>query len=68
LVPFDKSRIERAIERACESLGMKELSFIDDLSVSIVEALKDLIVAADNEKILEIEEIQDMVERKLMEF
>jgi hypothetical protein len=68
LVPFDKTRIERAIERACESLGMKELSFIDDVSSDIVETLKNMIAASDNEKVLTIEEIQDVVENKLMEF
>ncbi len=68
LVPFDKTRIERAIERACESLGMKDFSFIDDVANDIVDTLTSSLVASDNEKVLEIEEIQDVVENKLMEF
>lgn len=68
LIPFDRSRIERAIERAWESIGMKELAFIDDMVTDIVQTMADIVIAADNEKVLTIEEIQDIVEKKLMEF
>jgi len=68
IVPFDSSRIERAIERACESIGLKEIDFIDEITIDIVDVLSEKVSQPDNEKILTIEEIQDVVEHKLMEF
>lgn len=67
LYPFDKTRIERAIERACEVNWIKDISFIDPVTQDIVDALENYVSTFENEKILEIEEIQDMVENKLME-
>jgi ribonucleoside-diphosphate reductase alpha chain len=68
LIPFDKSRIERALERASEASGIKDFSFIEAVSEDIIESLSSYILSFENEKILEIEEIQDVVENKLMEY
>ena len=68
LIPFDKSRIERAIERACEASWVKDFSFIESITEDIIESLKTYALTFDQEKVLEIEEIQDMVENKLMEY
>lgn len=68
LVPFDRSRIERAVEKAAEVAKYSDFSFVDELTDNIIDTLKTTLVEADNEKVLTIEEIQDVVENKLMEF
>lgn len=68
LVPFDRSRIERAVEKAAEVAKHSDFSFVDELTDNIIDTLKTTLVEADNEKVLTIEEIQDVVENKLMEF
>jgi ribonucleoside-diphosphate reductase alpha chain len=68
LIPFDSTRIERAIERASEASWINDFSFIENITNEIVEALSSYILTFENEKILEIEEIQDVVENKLMEY
>ncbi len=67
LVPFDISRIERAVEKAAESAGKSDFSFIDDLSADILAKLAELSVIEEWQRALTIEEIQDTVENKLME-
>lgn len=68
LVPFDRTRIERAVEKAWEVANYSDFSFIDSIVDNIIESLKENLVNSDNEKVLTIEEIQDVVENKLMEF
>jgi len=36
MIPFDKTRIELAIEKASEQAGYSDLSFIDSLSDKII--------------------------------
>ncbi len=67
LVPFDKSRIERAIEKAAEASGHPDFSFIEDVVEKIEEELKHIILSSDEWYVLLIETVQDVVERKLME-
>ncbi len=68
LVAFDRTRIERAVEKAAEVAGRSDFSFVDELTDDIVETLKNTLIDSDNEKVLVIEDIQDIVENKLMEF
>lgn len=42
LVPFDISRIERAIEKAAESAKHNDLSFVDDLANQALNNLIEL--------------------------
>ena len=67
MVPFDKSRIESAIEKAWEHAWYNDFSFIDNLWDKILSELKELLISFDWERVLEIEEIQDIVEKILME-
>jgi len=67
LVPFDISRIERAIEKAALACGYNDIEFIDDLSEKVVDKLVEIVVGSEGEKTLQIEEIQDVVENILME-
>jgi len=64
LVPFDRIRIEKALEKACEAVGQKELGFISDLTNKIVEDLKHKFAARD--MIPGVEDVQDYVELHLM--
>lgn len=68
LIPFDRTRIERALEKASEVAKVNDFSFIDGVVDEVVEFLRDNVVNGDTEKILHIEEIQDVIENKLMEF
>lgn len=67
MIPFDKSRIDRAIEKWAEHAWYSDFSFIDAIWDKVVARLKDIIISFEGEKVLEIEEIQDNVEKVLME-
>ena len=67
VVPFDVSRVERAIEKAGEVAGYNDFSFVDDLSQKIMNALADILLSSEWEKSLDIEMIQNVVEQQLME-
>ncbi len=64
LIPFDITRIERAIEKAAESVGRSDMSFVDELLERVVDELYESIGKDD---ICDVEMIQDAVERELME-
>lgn len=68
LVAFDRSRIERAIEKASQSAWQGDMTFIEGITNEIIDTLEEKTILPDNGKILAIEEIQDIVENKLMEF
>lgn len=68
LFAFDRTRIESAIEKASFEAGIQEVSFIDALTDNIVDTLEAISESYEHQKIFWIEEIQDMVEKKLMEF
>ncbi len=66
VVPFDRSRIEKAIILACEAVGETEKEFIPELTTNLIE---DLIKSYDGEadiRIPSVEDIQDLVEKHLV--
>lgn len=67
MVNFDHSRIERAIEKAAEVVNYKDMAFIDPLAVEIEKDLVNMMMKSEYERTLGIEDIQDVVEKKLME-
>jgi transcriptional regulator NrdR family protein len=67
LIPFDRTRIERVIEKATESVGVVNPSFVDTITDSVLERLVDFLVTSEGEEFITVEYIQDMVERELME-
>jgi len=67
LVPFDRTRIENVIEKAGTSVGRIDLSFVDDVTDKILNRLENKLIKKDKTDFLEIEEIQDEVERVLMQ-
>ncbi len=64
MVHFDPSRIERAIEKAAESVWHKDLSFVDWVTNAVTWRLES--ITQNEERFVEIEEIQDIVEEELM--
>lgn len=67
LVNFDRSRIERAIEKAAESVWLFDFSFVDNITDEIISKLQDFLLNSDHTEFLTIEHVQDHVERGLMD-
>jgi len=67
LVNFDRSRIERVIEKAAESVWEKDFSFVDLVTDKVIESLNLKLEKFDKSQFITIEMIQDQVERELME-
>jgi len=61
-IPFDKSRIERAIEKAAEAAWYTDFNFIDNIVDIIIDD-----ILTDNKDIITVELIQDTVEKILMD-
>ena len=66
LVPFDRTRIENVIEKAANSIWKIDLSFVEELTDKILEKLEKKLIKKEKADLLEIEEIQDEVEKALM--
>lgn len=66
LVAFDKTRIERAIEKAWESSKILDFSFVEEVAWEVVWELEEMSLKLEA-WFLDIEKIQDIVENKLME-
>lgn len=67
LVPFDVTRIERAIEKWAESIWVKDLNFVDEIAENVVANLNEYISNNEDNSIVTIEQIQDAVETELMD-
>ena len=67
LINFDRSRIERVIEKAAESVWTVDLLFVDEVTDNVIENLKEFIANSDGTKFITVEDVQDQVERELME-
>ena len=44
LIPFDRTRIERVIEKATESVGANNTTFVDTITDNVLERLIDFLV------------------------
>lgn len=55
LIAFDKSRIERAIEKAWESAKVMDFSFVDEVYEAVVVDLEEQFILKENKEILDIE-------------
>ena len=67
LIPFDISRIERAIEKAAESANYNDFTFVEELATKVMNRLTELMLETEGERTLTIEDIQDAVENILMD-
>jgi len=66
LVAFDRTRIENVLEKAAESIGTMDLSFVENLTDQIIENLNSKLVNRTENSFLTIEETQNEVEKVLM--
>ncbi|MCH2188871.1 ATP cone domain-containing protein, partial [Candidatus Gracilibacteria bacterium] len=64
MIPFDISRIERAIEKAAESVGVIDMSCVDEIVDGVMNRMYSTSTA---EGIYDVESIQDAVEQELMD-
>lgn len=67
LVNFDRSRIERVIEKAAEAVWKIDLEFVDDVTDKVIEYLSEKKVNPSVSEFVTIEMIQWQIERELME-
>ena len=66
LAPFERARIERAIELACDSIGQLSKDFIVKMTEDIIA---DLVASSADDSVAgipSVEKIQDVVEKHLM--
>lgn len=66
IIPFDRTRIEKAIDLACEAVGELEKDFISRMTDDIVNDLTLVSGEETHTHIHSVEEIQDLVEKHLM--
>jgi len=66
LVPFDVTRIERAIEKAAESIKHKDIAFVEGMAEKIVTHFENTNSESEDNSLMSVEEIQDAVETELM--
>jgi ribonucleoside-diphosphate reductase alpha chain len=66
IIPFDRTRIEKAIDLACEAVGELEKDFISRMTDDIVNDLALVSGEETHTHIHSVEEIQDLVEKHLM--
>ncbi len=67
LLPFDLTRIERAIEKAAEAVWYFDKSFVDHLASEILADLNGRVSEYAWDYFVDLEIVQDSVEKKLME-
>lgn len=66
IAEFDRSRIEKAIELACDAIGETDKSFIPELTDAIVRDLEHVFLDILINRTPTIEDVQDIVERNLV--
>lgn len=67
LIPFDMSRIERAIEKAAEAVKYNDRDFLPNMIQKILDETDQIHVKFEGAKTFHIEEVQDIIERVLMQ-
>ncbi len=66
IIPFERTRIERAIELACDAIGMTDKSFIPAVTDEVVKDLNNIYGEIFVNRVPTVEDIQDIVERELV--
>jgi len=67
LVLFDRSRVERAIEKAAEASNVLDIAFVELVTDNVIQKLEDHLVSSEPDSIVTIEDIQNAIEVELME-
>ncbi len=66
VIPFDRKRIERALELACDAIGNTEKTFIPNLTDEVIKDVERVYTEIFVHRIPTVEDIQDIVERELV--
>lgn len=66
VVNFDRSRIERVIEKAAESVSETDFDFVDVVTDKVIKKLEEFLEKSEWQEIVTVEIIQDRIERELM--
>lgn len=66
IIPFDRKRIERAIELACDAIGMTDKSFIPTVTDAVIADIERVYSEIFVNRLPTVEDIQDIVERELV--
>jgi ribonucleoside-diphosphate reductase alpha chain len=66
VIPFDRARIERAIELACDAIGQTDKSFIPAITDEVVKDIERVYGEIFVNRVPTVEDIQDIVERELV--
>lgn len=66
LVNFDRTRIERVIEKAAESVWVTSTDFVDDITDKVIQKLSNHLEECEWEDMITIEMAQDQIEKVLM--
>ena len=67
IVPFNPSRIGRAVKKACHAVNEPEIKWVADLVEEVIEELNQKYDNRSQKNIPTVEDIQDIVEKKLMD-
>ena len=66
VIPFDRTRIERAIELACDSIAITDKSFIPTVTDEVIKDIERVYSEIFVNRVPTVEDIQDIVERELV--
>lgn len=66
IIPFDRKRIEHAIELACDAIGMTDKSFIPTVTDAVLADLDRVFGEIFVNRVPTVEDVQDIVERELV--
>lgn len=66
IIPFDRKRIEHAIELACDAIGQTDKSFIPTVTDAVLTDLDRVFGEIFVNRIPTVEDVQDIVERELV--
>ncbi len=66
VIPFDRKRIEHAIELACDAIGQTDKSFIPTVTDAVISDLDRVFGEIFVNRVPTVEDVQDIVERELV--
>lgn len=66
VIPFDRKRIEHAIELACDAIGQTDKSFIPTVTDAVITDLDRVFGEIFVNRVPTVEDVQDIVERELV--
>lgn len=66
IIPFDRKRIEQAIELACDAIAITDKSFIPTVTDAVINDLDRVYGEIFVNRVPTVEDVQDIVERELV--